>query len=160
VSEADEKRERIRGRIAASEERLQRESSQLPALPHQPARKEEQRPETIRALLRDHPLLVLAAGAGAGLVLGSLLPKRAGSKVSARALGLAATGAELALAFSRNARNAAEESAREGLHRLDEGTAPLRRNASRAVGQAGRNARSTGVKLASEAIRLATRLRK
>lgn len=160
MSEADDKRDRIKARIDASQDRLSRDSSQLPALAPSRAPADAHPPEDLRSLAREHPLLVLAAGAGAGLLLGALLPKRAGSKLSGRALGLAAAGAELALALSRNARDAASEGARDGLTRLDETTAPLRRRAGAAATTASRNARSTGVKLAGEAIRLATRLRK
>ncbi|HEX4846945.1 MAG TPA: hypothetical protein VFV30_02280 [Novosphingobium sp.] len=160
MSEADDKRERIRSRIAESQERLTRESDQLPALPPRRAPADAYPPEDLRSLASEHPWLVVAAGAGAGLLLGALLPKRAGSKLSGRALGLAAAGAELALALSRNAREAAEDGAREGLQRLDERTAPLRRRAGEAAGTASRSARSTGVRIAGEAIKLATRLRK
>jgi hypothetical protein len=75
-------------------------------------------------------------------------------------LGLAAAGAELAVAFSKNARDAASDAASEGLHRLDEGTAPLRRRAGEVAGDASRGARSTGARLASEAVKIAARLRK
>ena len=160
MTEADEKRERIRARIEASQERLSRESDQLPALPPRRAPADADPPEDLRSRASEHPWMVVAAGAGAGLLLGALLPKRAGSKAASRALGLAAAGAELALALSRNARESASESAREGLHRLDERTAPLRRRAGEAAGSASRSARSTGVKLAGEAIKLASRLRK
>lgn len=156
MSEADEKRERIRARIEASQGRLTRESEQFPALPTRAAPADAYPPEDLRSLAKEHPLLVLAAGAGAGLLLGALLPKRAGSKLSGRALGLVAAGAELAISLSRSARDAAEDTARDGRARLDEGTAPLRRRA----GSATRSARSNGVKLAGEAIKLAARLRK
>lgn len=160
MSEADEKRDRIRARIEESQDRLSRESSTLPALPPRRAPADAYPPEDWRGLADEHPWLVVAAGAGIGLLAGALLPKRAGSKTATRALGLAAAGAELAMALSRNAREAAGESAREGLSRLDEGTAPLRRRAGEMAGSASRSARSTGVRLAGEAIRLATRLRK
>lgn len=160
MSETNEKSDRIRSRIEASQDRLSRESNQLPALPSRRAPPEGTPPEDLRSLAREHPLLVLAAGAGAGLLIGALLPKRAGFKVPTRALGFAATGVELALALSKSARETAGETARDGLHRIDEGTAPLRRSAGRAAGQASRSTRAVGVKLAGEAIKLASRLRK
>lgn len=156
MSNADNKRERIKAKVEASQERLTRDSDLLPALPPRRAPADAYPPEDLRSLAKEHPLLVLAAGAGAGLLLGALLPKRAGSKVGGRALGLAAAGAELAIALSRNARESASESAREGLSKLDERTAPLRRRA----GSATRSARSNGIRIAGEAIKLAARLRK
>lgn len=159
MSESDEKRSRIRSRIEASQQRLERDGTQLPAIPPRPAPQDADQSGDWRGMARQHPWLVVAAGAGAGLLLGALLPRRAGSKTASRVMGLAATGAELALAFSRNAREAASEGAREGLHRIDEGTAPLRRRASEAAGTAGRSVRTTGARLADEAVKLAARLR-
>ncbi|MFM5948678.1 MAG: hypothetical protein ACKOPM_05515 [Novosphingobium sp.] len=160
MSETDEKRDRIRARIEQSQDRLSRESSALPAVPARRVPADAYPPEDWRGLANEHPWLVVAAGAGLGLLAGALLPKRAGSKTASRALGLAAAGAELALALSRNAREAASDGAREGLTRLDDSTAPLRRRAGEMAGSASRNARSTGVRLAGEAVKLAARLRK
>jgi ElaB/YqjD/DUF883 family membrane-anchored ribosome-binding protein len=160
VSDADSKRARIQSRVEASQERLKRESDQLPALPPRRAPADAYPPEDFRSLAREHPLLILAAGAGAGLLLGALLPKRAGSKLSGRALSLAAAGAEIAIALSRNARDVASEGAREGLQRIDQGTAPLRRRAGSAAASGSQSARSTGIRLAGEAIKLAARFRK
>lgn len=160
MSEADDKRERIRSRIAASQERLSRESTQLPAVPARRTPGDAYPPEDWRSLVQEHPWLIVAAGAGIGLLAGALLPKRAGSRVASRALGLAATGAEIALAFSKTAREAASESAREGLHRIEESSEPLRRRASKAADSASRSAREVGTRVADEAVKLATRLRR
>jgi len=153
VSKADEQRQQIKSRIDASQDQLDAESRQLAAIPP--------RPDTFDGgKAGQHPWLLLAAGAGAGLLIGALLPRRAGSKTASRALGLAAAGAELAIAFSKNARDAASDAASEGLHRLDEGTAPLRRRAGEVAGTASRSARTTGARLASEAVKIAARIRK
>lgn len=160
MSSAKDKQDRIRERIEASQDRLTRESEVLPALPPRRAPADAYPPEDWRTLAKEHPWLVVAAGAGAGLLVGALIPRKTGSKLTSRALGLATVGAELAMALSRNARDAAAENAREGLARIDEGTAPLRRRAGEAAESASRSARSTGVKLAAEAIRIAAQLRK
>lgn len=160
MSSAKDKQERIRQRIAASQDRLTRDSEVLPALPPRKAPADAYPPEDWRTLAREHPWLVVAAGAGAGLLVGALIPRKTGSKLGSRALGLVAAGAELALALGRNARDAAAENARDGLARLDEETVSLRRRAGAAAGAASRSARSTGVKLAAEAIRIAAQLRR
>lgn len=160
MSDADTKRARIQSRVEASQERLKRESEQLPALPVRRAPADAYPPEDFSSLAREHPFLILAAGAGAGLLVGALLPKRTGSKLGGRALGLAAAGAELALAFSRTTRDAARDGAREGLQRIDQGTAPLLRKAGAAASSGSHSARSTGIRIAGEAIKLAARLRK
>lgn len=160
MSDADSKRARIQSRVENAQERLKRESAQLPTLPLRRAPADAYPPEDFSSLAREHPWLIVAAGAGAGLLLGALLPKRTGSKLGGRALGLAAAGAELALAFSRTTRDAASDGAREGLQRIDQGTAPLRRRASAAAASSSQSARSNGIRIAGEAIKLASRLRK
>ncbi len=160
MSEVGDKRARIQARVEASQERLNRESGQLPALPVRRAPADAAPPENFKSLVTEHPWLLVAAGAGAGLLLGALLPGRAGSKLGGRALGLAAAGAELAIAFSRNARSAANDGARDGLQRIEDSAAPLRRRLGETAGRSTRNVRSTGVRLAGEALKLAARLRK
>lgn len=159
MSKADEQRQKIQSRIDASQDQLDAENRQLAAIPPRSDTFEDA-PDDWRGKAGQHPWLLLAAGAGAGLLIGALLPRRAGSKTASRALGLAAAGAELAIAFSKNARDAASDAASEGLHRLDEGTAPLRRRAGEVAGTASRSARTTGARLASEAVKIAARIRK
>jgi ElaB/YqjD/DUF883 family membrane-anchored ribosome-binding protein len=78
VSDVDSKRARIQSRVEASQERLKRESDQLPALPPRAAPADAYPPEGFKSLAKEHPWLLVAAGAGAGLLVGALLPKRAG----------------------------------------------------------------------------------
>lgn len=160
MTQPDPKRNRIQSRIAKSQNQLDRENHQLAAIPDANTGSHPDTSGKLRNLADDHPWLLVAAGTGIGLLVGALLPRRAGSKGMSRALGLATAGAELAMAFSRNARDAAGEGAREGLHRIEEGTAPLRRRAGEVAGSASRSARMTGARLAGEAVKLATRLRK
>jgi ElaB/YqjD/DUF883 family membrane-anchored ribosome-binding protein len=156
VGEAQEREERIKAQIDASQERLQRESAQLPAMPRREPLPDAYPPEDLRSLAAEHPWLTMAAGAGLGMLAGALVPKRFGAGLGKRAFALATVAAELGLALSKQSRDAAGEKAGEGLARIDEGTAPIRQRAR----SAGRSARSQGVKLAGEAIRIAARLRK
>lgn len=156
MSEAEDRRSRIKDRIAASQERLNRESDSLPALPKREPLPDRYPPEDYRSLAAEYPVLTVAAGIGLGLLAGALLPKGAGSKLGRRAIGVASVAAELGLVLSKQARDKAEEAGRESLSQLGERTAPLRKRAARAGG----SARSQGVRLAGEAIKLAARLRK
>lgn len=156
MGEAQERDERIKAQIDASQERLQRESAQLPAMPRREPLPDAYPPEDLRSLAAEHPWLTMAAGAGLGMLAGALVPKRFGSGLGKRAFALATVAAELGLALSKQARDAAGDKASEGLARIDEGTAPMRQRAR----IAGRSARSQGVRLAGEAIRIAARLRK
>lgn len=156
MSEAAERSERIRQRIAKSQGRLERDSEELPAVPKRERLPDAYPPEDYRSLAAEYPLLAMAAGAGFGLLLGALLPKGAGGKAGRRIVAIAAAAGELGLALSKHAAEKAGDAGREGLSRLDESTAPLRQRASRA----GSSARGQGVRLAGEAIKLAARLRK
>lgn len=155
MSEADTRRDRIRGKVAASQARLQRESDELPAAPERKVLPDAYPPESYRSLAGEYPWLTMAAGLGAGLLLGALVPKAAGGKLGKRAFAAASLAAEFGLALSRRAGTQAEERGREGLRRVGEATAPLRQRAARGS----RSARDTGLVLAREALKLAARRR-
>lgn len=156
MSDADARRARIKERIAVSQDRMRRDSVRPPAVPKRETMPDAYPPEDYRSLAREYPWLTIAAGAGLGLLAGALFPKRSGSKLGKRALGVATVAAELGLALSRQAGTRASE----GLARIEEGSAPLRQRAGRAAGSARSGARSAGMTLAREAIRLAARVRK
>ena len=156
MSAADQRSSRIKDRIAASQARLDRESEDMPALPQRQRLPDAYPPEDYRGLAAEYPWLAMAAGLGLGLLAGALLPKKAGGKMGRRMLGAATAAAELGLAFSKQARDRASEAGRDGLEQIEQHTAPLRKSAARAGGQA----RNQGVRLAGEAMKLAARLRK
>ena len=156
MSEADDRRDRIKQRIAASQARLDRESADLPALPRRDPLPDRYPPEDYRSLAAEYPVLTVAAGLGLGLLIGALVPKGIGGKFGRRAFTVATAAAELGLLLSKQAREKVDDAGREGLAQLDERTAPLRQRAARAGGAA----RSQGARLAGEAIKLAARLRK
>lgn len=156
MSEADERQKRIRTKVAASQARMQRDDASLPAATQRPNLPDRYPPEDYRSLAGEYPWLAVATGLGAGLLVGALLPKGPGGKFGQRAVAAASLAAELGLALSRRAGDAAGQSGREGLRRMDEATAPLRQRAARR----GQSARGTGLTLAREAVRLAVRLRK
>lgn len=156
MSENESRRQRIQDRIAASQERLSRDSDNLPVLPRKEPLPDRYPPEDYRTLAGEYPMLTIAAGVGLGLLVGALVPKGVGGKAGRRLMGAATIAAELGLALSKSARDRAADAGREGLAELGERTAPLRRGASRA----GSQARNQGLRIAGEAIKLAGRLRK
>lgn len=153
MSDDDAKRDRIKDKITASQERLR---MGMPGAPVLRPLADEYPPEDVRSLAAQYPWLTVAAGAGMGLLLGALLPKKAGGKFGKRAMTLATVGAELALALSKQARERAGEAGRDGLAKLGENTGEIRRRAGRAAG----SARSTGLTLARHAVKLAARARR
>ena len=152
MTDAKTRSDRIRDKIDSSDAQLKADghasSAQLPdAYP----------PESYRSLAGEYPWLAVAAGAGAGLLIGALLPRRFGGKLGRRALAAATVAAELGLAYSRQARASASDAASDGLDFASEKTAPLRANARRMAGSAGSQMRGAGLAIMREAADLATR---
>lgn len=156
MSKTDPRRDRIATRISASQGRLKRDSDAMPAPVRRDPLPDAYPPEDYRGLAKEYPWLAMAAGLGLGVLLAALLPRKFASKATRRAIGAATIAAELGLAFSKQARDAAGDVAHDGLAKLEETTAPLRQRAT----SAGKSARSQGMRLAEEAIKFATRLRK
>ncbi|MFM5918509.1 MAG: hypothetical protein ACKOOL_13390 [Novosphingobium sp.] len=156
MSKTDPRRERVANRIAASQDRLKRSAETLPAKPRRDPLPDLHPPEDYRSLAREYPWLTVVAGVGIGVLVAAVLPRKFASKSAKRAMGLATVAAELGMAYSRQARDIAGEAAHDGLAKLEEGTAPLRK---RAV-SAGKTVRSRGTRFAGEMIKAAARLRK
>ncbi|MFM5884633.1 MAG: hypothetical protein ACKOQ3_04775 [Novosphingobium sp.] len=156
MSDAETPRDRIKAKVAASQQRLKRESDAVPMIPQRANLPDAYPPENYRGLAAEYPALTVAAGIGIGMLVGALLPKRAGSKLGRHALTLATMAGELGLALSKQARDAGDE----GLAKVTTASAPLRRRATRLAGTAGTGARSAGMLVAREALKLATRVRK
>lgn len=155
MSKTDQRRERVAKRIAASQQRLERDNGKVLAKTRRDPLPDSSPPENYRSLAKEYPWLAMAAGVGVGVLIAALLPRNFAGKVGRRALGVATIASELGLAYSKQARDVAGEAAHDGLAKLDDTTAPLRQRANRV----GMNARSQGMRLAGEAMKLASRLR-
>lgn len=160
MSDTDTKRGRIKAKVAASQERLKRETEGTALVPRRVNLPDAYPPEDYRGLAAEYPLLTVATGLGLGLLVGALLPKRFGGRIGKRALTLATMAGELGLALSRQAGAAALDAGQEGLTKAASASAPLRRRAVRIAGSAGGNARTVGLAVAREAVKLAIRARK
>lgn len=142
MSEELTRRERIKARIAASQERFRRESPEAAPLPA-----DRVPPEKFTSLLAEYPGLTIAAGLGLGLLAGALLPKTAGSKLARRGTALAAVAGELGLFLAKQAMEKAADAGREG-----------RVVAGKSVAVAGQKAgaaRNAGLNLAKKAMDMA-----
>jgi predicted lipid-binding transport protein (Tim44 family) len=145
MTDAEARRIRIREKIAASQARLSRNSAAPPALPG----KDGSEPPPF-------PWLGVAGGLAGGLLVGALLPKSTGRMLGKRAIGLAGMAAELALALSRNAIERTGDAGRESAAALGERTINLRSRSK----QAASRARSAGISLVGETLKLAARARR
>ncbi len=89
---SEDRSERIRARIEASQQRLERDSDDRP----HPVR-EQMPPDNVSGLLGDYPGLAVAAGLGVGLLLGAALPKSFASGLTRRTSALLGAASEVAL---------------------------------------------------------------
>jgi hypothetical protein len=142
VNDRSQRQQRIAEKIAESQARLDRDNSGQPA---KLAPRDAYPPDDYTDLARHYPWLAVAAGLGAGLLVGALLPKRAGSKLGQKALGFAVVAGEMALAAGRQAGEKAEDVGRDGLALAREG---------------GQQLRETGESLARSAVDLLARVRR
>jgi ElaB/YqjD/DUF883 family membrane-anchored ribosome-binding protein len=84
------------------------------------------------AFAKEHPIATVAGGVAVGVLIAAMFkgPRRAAVKGGSKAAGLAALGAELALAYAQQAMEAANEAGKAGAKRLD-GFGETARSASR-----------------------------
>lgn len=160
MSDTQAKRERIKAKVAASQQRLTRSSDALPPVPKRVNLPDAYPPEDYRSLAAEYPGLTVAAGLGFGLLIGAIVPKGLGGKLGKRVIAAATVASELSLALGKQARDAAAEKGHDGLSRARLASAPLQRGAERISRGARQSARSAGLAVAREAIKLATRSRK
>ena len=73
------------------------------------------------AFAKEHPVATVAGGVALGVLIAGMFkgPRRAAVRGGTKAAGLAALGAELALAYAQQAMDAANEAGRAGAKRLD-----------------------------------------
>lgn len=116
---SDEKAERIRSKITASQAR-----SRGDAAPRKAKSASAQRPSGevsfIEKAVADHPLALLAGSVILGAIAASLVPRSWSSKLGGRMLGLATVAGELGAAYGSKAWGAAAEGARAGQDKLED----------------------------------------
>lgn len=95
MSEVETREERIAARIAASQERMTRESEVRPPRDYYEMPPDAYPPEDYRSLAAEYPWLTVAAGLGIGALAGALLPRSFGSKLGRGALGMAGLVGEM-----------------------------------------------------------------
>ena len=116
---SDEKAERIRSKIDASQKRARGDAAprKTTAAPRKRASGET---GFIEKALADHPLALLAGSMVLGVIAASLLPRSWGSKLGSRMLGLATVAGELGAVYGSKALSAAADGARTGQDKLED----------------------------------------
>lgn len=160
----DAKRKQIKDKIAAGEERL---ASRAEDLSSRIGERAIEAKDGFTRFAKEHPVATVAGGLALGVLVSALFKRsptrRVANKAGTRAAGLAALGAELAMAYAQQAMTAAGDAKRAGAERLHDLEGPLsdtahslRRGASRQAGKANDSARAAS-HLAGEAITRALR---
>ena len=116
---SDDKAERIRNKISASQARSRGDAAPRKAKPA-PRKRASGETSFIDKALADHPLALLAGSVILGAIAASLMPRSWGSKLGSRMLGLATVAGELGVAYGGKAWGAAAEGARAGQDKLDD----------------------------------------
>ena len=116
---SDEKAERIRSKISASQARSRGDAAPRKAKPT-PRKRASGESGFIEKAMADHPLALLAGSMVLGVIAASLLPRSWGSKLGSRMLGLATVAGELGAVYGTKALSAAAEGARTGQDKLED----------------------------------------
>lgn len=118
---SDDKAERIRSKISASQARSQgKAEARKPAPKPKAKRVSPDRRGFVDKALDDHPLALLAGSMVLGAIAASLMPAAWGRKLGGRLLGAAALAGELGALYGGKALSAAAEGARAGQDRLED----------------------------------------
>jgi ElaB/YqjD/DUF883 family membrane-anchored ribosome-binding protein len=104
------------------------------------------------AFAKEHPIATVAGGLAVGILIAGLFkgPRRAAVKGGSKAAGLAAIGAELALAYAQQAMEAASEAGKASADRLD-GIGDAARSAGKAAADRAGDARDAALAMTSAA---------
>jgi hypothetical protein len=104
------------------------------------------------AFAKEHPIATVAGGLAVGILIAGLFkgPRRAAVKGGSKAAGLAAIGAELALAYAQQAMEAASEAGKASADRLD-GIGDAARSAGKTAADRAGDARDAALAMTSAA---------
>ena len=116
---SDEKAERIRTKISASQARARGDAAPRKAK-SAPRKRASGETGFVEKALADHPLALLAGSMVLGVIAASLLPRSWGSKLGSRMLGLATVAGELGAVYGSKALSAAADGARTGQDKLED----------------------------------------
>ncbi|QZH74756.1 MAG: hypothetical protein JY451_14020 [Erythrobacter sp.] len=113
----DQKREEIKARIAAAEEREKSRSGQT--LTERASEGASDAADAFTDFVKKHPLAAAAGGVAIGILIAGMFkgPRQAAARGGAKAAGLAAIGAEIASGFASQLLDGATDLGREGARR-------------------------------------------
>lgn len=147
---SDEKRQRIRDKIAASQERLEKEAIAERESENEYAAKARELGDSAKSFAKDHPVLTVVGGLAAGVLIAALLKPQTARRLGTKALAYGTVAAEGAKRYGNRALDSAGDAGAEARdrfgdlgHGMADSASDLAREAER-IGQAAiENARET-----------------
>jgi ElaB/YqjD/DUF883 family membrane-anchored ribosome-binding protein len=118
---ADTKRTALKNKVEAGQARNRAKTENTTTMFDRAGERAIQAKDEFTAFAKEHPIATLAGGVAVGVLIAAMFkgPRRAAVKGGGKAAGLAAIGAELALAYAQQALETANEAGRAGAKRLD-----------------------------------------
>jgi len=135
----DAKRTQIKKKVAAGQARNRSKTENTTTVFDRAGEAAIEAKDKFTAFAKEHPIATVAGGLAIGVLIASMFkaPRRAAIKGGSKAAGLAAIGAELALAYAQQAMEAASEAGRAAAPKIEKFGDTARRAGSDAAQRAG-----------------------
>ena len=142
---ADNKRTALKQKVEAGQARNRAKTENTTTIFDRAGEAALEAKDKFTAFAKEHPIATVAGGVAVGVLIAAMFkgPRRVAAKGGSKAAGLAAIGAELALAYAQQAMEAANEAGRAAAPRLEKfgDTAKnVGRDAAHRAGDAGETA--------------------
>ena len=139
---ADNKRTALKQKVEAGQARNRAKTENTTTIFDRAGERAIQAKDQFTSFAKEHPIATVAGGVAVGVLIAALFkgPRRAAAKGGSKAAGLAAIGAELALAYAAQAIESANEAGRAGAKRFDgvgDTAREIGRDAASRAGEAG-----------------------
>ena len=136
---ADTKRTALKQKVEAGQARNRAKNENTTTMFDRAGERAIQAKDQFTAFAKEHPIATVAGGVAVGVLIAAMFkgPRRAAAKGGSKAAGLAAIGAELALAYATQAMEAATEAGRTAAPKLEKFGETAREVGHDAVDRAG-----------------------
>ena len=148
----DAKRQTLKEKVEAGQARNRAKTENTTTIFDRAGEAAIEAKDKFTAFAKEHPLATVAGGVAVGVLIAAMFkgPRRVAVRGGTKAAGLAAIGAELALAYAQQAMEAANEAGRTGARRLD-GFGDTARSAGRDAAHRASDAGETALSATREA---------
>jgi ElaB/YqjD/DUF883 family membrane-anchored ribosome-binding protein len=144
---ADAKRKTLKDKVAAGQARNRAKTENTTTIFDRAGEAAIEAKDRFTSFAKEHPIATVASGVALGIIVAGLFkgPRRVAMRGGSKAAGLAAIGAELALAYAQQAMDAANEAGRAAAPKIEkfgDTAMSVGRDAAYRAGDAGETALS------------------